>query len=191
MRTTSGSHSRSWPEGTDETPIATKGLSSEVFLSIFLLSYIYRQENMKNVMTINFIFENSLNPIGLSLMNSMDINEERTLLLIFFFKIKRKRLQSIIFKITPCKNPVLFRFAICRINNFYDLALCVLNETTLHKLKGYVFRSLFWTFLFNIVYHNISPIQDMKYQRLSNTILYDPLLRHIWFFRCFYAVSYY
>lgn len=90
------------------------------------------------------------------------------------------------------KSQSLFRFEICRINNFYDLALCVLNETTLHKLKGYVlFRSLFWTFLFNIVYHNISPIQDIKYQRLSNTILYDPLLRHIWFFRCFYDVSYY
>lgn len=34
------------------------------------------------------------------------------------------------------KSKSLFRLEICRINNFYDLALCVLNETTLHKLKG-------------------------------------------------------
>lgn len=50
----------------------------------------YRQEKRKNVKTINYKFENSSNDIVLSLLNSIDINEERMLFLIFFLKIKKK-----------------------------------------------------------------------------------------------------
>lgn len=113
------SHSRSWPEGTDETPMycrsARKGLSSEVFWKfcsfvVYKKKTHYRQGNRKNIITINFKFKNSSNHIVLSLLKSIDINEERTLILIFFFKIKRKRLQSIIFRITLWNRRVSFPF---------------------------------------------------------------------------------
>lgn len=84
------------------------------FESFVLLLYIkkkhYRQGNRKNIITINFKFKNSSNHIVLSLLKSIDINEERTLILIFFFKIKRKRLQSIIFRITLWNRRVSFPF---------------------------------------------------------------------------------
>lgn len=89
------SHSRSWQEGTDETPMycrsARKGLSSEVFWKfcsfvIYLKKKNYWQENRKNVITSNFEFKKFFKSHCTISSELNDINEDRTLFLIFFLQ---------------------------------------------------------------------------------------------------------